>query len=325
MADFNFAERRQIIDTLERDALIDGNTVNWRKYLHPTDQCRMMPAEALAETCREQILLGKTKTEGLTLPWNNSTGRVLIKPGKLCIWTGWSRHGKTQMLKQVMLHAIAQGEKVLIASMEEEVHEVWIDLARVYTGGDSPTPRALDEFVNFVRGKLWLYDQQGTIEDTRMQAVLRLSADQFGTTQAVVDSLMMLRVSRDDYDQQSRFVGELKSIAKDTHQTIHLVAHMRKREGKGGEESPGGMHDIAGGHEIGSKADYVFNVWRDIQRKDETKPDCLLTVEKQRGDVNWVGKLVFNFHPGSRQFIEGNGVMRFNEPAKGRAESASSD
>lgn len=309
----NFAERKQVIETLERDSVINGNKVNWRDYIHPTDQCRLVPADVLAETCREKILLGKAKTEGLSLPWNCTNGRALIKPGKLCIWTGWSRHGKTQMLKQVMLHAIGQGEKILIASMEEEIQDVWIDLARLYTGGDSPTPRALDEFVNYIRGNLWLYDQQGTIEDTRMQAILRLSADQFGTTQAVVDSLMMLRVNRDDYDQQSRFVGELKSIAKDTHQTVHLVAHMRKRDGKGGEDTPGGMHDISGGHEIGSKADYVFNVWRDIQRKDESKPECLLTIEKQRGDVNWVGKLAFNFHSGSRQFIEGGQTMRFGK------------
>ena len=291
--------------------VIDGDAIEWRKWLKPSDVSRVIPAESLAEECKAEILLGKDRSEGLSLPWNNANGRVLIKPGKLAIWTGWSRHGKTQMLKQVMLHAIRQGERILICSMEEEVKEVWKDLARIYTGGPSPTPRALDEFVEYIGGSLFLYDQQGTIEGTRMQALLRYAASEIKTTQAVVDSLMMLAVGRDDYDEQSRFVGELKTIAKDTRQTVHLVAHMRKRDGKGGDDSPGSLHDISGGHEIGSKADYVFNVWRDIQRKDESKPECLLTIEKQRGDVNWLGKLAFNFHQQSRQFIEGNSMMTF--------------
>lgn len=287
---------------------LNGDSIDWQRYLKPSDIARVIPAESLAEECKREVLTGKAKSEGLAFPWNCTRDRVLIKPGKLCVWTGWSRHGKTQMLKQVMLSALEQNERVLIASMEEEVKEVWKDLMRIYTGGPEPTPRYIDEFVEFIGGRLWLYDQQGTIEDTRMQAVLRYAGSELKTTQAVVDSLMMLKVNRDDYDQQSRFVGELKSIAKDTQQTVHLVAHMRKREGKGGEDSPGTLHDIAGGHEIGSKADYVFNVWRDI-KSDDNK--ALLTIEKQRGDPNWLGKLQFNFHPGSRQFIEGNSIMTF--------------
>jgi hypothetical protein len=120
-----------------------------------------------------------------------------------------------------------------------------------------------------------------------------------------------LAVDRDDYDAQSRFVGELKTTAKDTGVTVHLVAHMRKREGKGGDESPGNLHDISGGHEIGSKADYVFVPWRDIQRKDGTAPQCVLKVEKQRGRINWLGTVGLNFHDATRQFIEDVHPMSF--------------
>lgn len=294
-----------------RRVVIHGEQIDWERWLKPDDHTRLIPAEALAERGRASMLLGDEAEHGLTLPWEKTKGKVLIRPGKVAVWAGWSRHGKTQLLKQLMLHAIASGEKPLIASMEEEVIEVWKDMAWIACGERSPGVRALDRFIEFVTGKLWLYDQEGQINPKRMQAVIRYAAAELKVTQVVVDSMMMLALDRDDYEAQARFVGELKSVAKDTGVTIHLVAHMRKREGKGGEETPGSLHDISGGHEIASKADSVFIVWRDLQRKDPTAPAVILKVEKQRGRINWLGTIGLSFHEGARQFIEDVHPIRF--------------
>lgn len=292
-------------------AVIHGEQIDWNRWLAPDDHTRIIPAEALAERGKASMLLGDEAEPGLSLPWEKTAGKVLIRPGKLAIWAGWSRHGKTQLLKQLMLHGIKQGEKPLIASMEEEVLEVWKDLAWVACGERSPGLKSIDKFIEFVGGKLWLYDQQGQIKPERMIAVIRYAAAELKITQVVVDSLMMLALDRDDYEAQARFVGELKTVAKDTGVTVHLVAHMRKRDGKGGDEQPGTLHDISGGHEIGSKADYVFVAWRDVQRKDPNAPAQVLKVEKQRGRVNWLGTIALKFHEGSRQFVEDVHPMRF--------------
>ena len=292
--------------------IIDGDKINWDDYLHPEDSSRIIKAWDISEDCKKELLLGNEYEDGLNLPWGKTHGNVLIKPGKVAIWTGWSHHGKSQMLKMLTLHGIKNGQKWIIASMEEEISDVWKDLARMYTGNDSPSARYLDKFSEFITGKLWFYDQQGVIAANRMQAVLRYAGTRLEAHHAIVDSLMMLGVNRDDYDAQSRFVGELKAIAKDTGMTVHLVAHMRKREGKTGEEQPGGVHDIAGGHEIASKADYVFNVWRNKTPKDG-EHNCMLSVEKQRGHVNWIGRIMLNYHPASRQFIDGRYPLEFDK------------
>lgn len=294
-------------------AVIRGEEIDWERWLSPDDHTRIIPAEALAERGKAAMLLGDEAEPGLTLPWEKTKSKVLIRPGKLCVWAGWSRHGKTQFIKQLMLHGISNDEKPLIASMEEEVLEVWKDMAWIACGERQPAVKEVDRFVSFVGGKLWLYDQQGQINPKRMIAVIRYAASELKITQAVVDSLMMLALDRDDYEAQARFVGELKTVAKDTGVTVHLIAHMRKRDGKGGDESPGTLHDISGGHEIGSKADYVFIVWRDVQRKDSTTPAAILKVEKQRGRVNWLGTVGLNFHERSRQFVEDVHAMRFWE------------
>jgi twinkle protein len=293
--------------------IIDGDKIDWQRYLQPEDRARVIPAEALAEEGMRRMAMGTEAEVGLSLPWQKTHATVRLRPGKVAVWAGWTHHGKTAMLKQLMLYGIQHGEKPLIASMEEEVLDVWEDLGKMACGREDPSIREGKRFVEFIRAKLWLYDQQGLITPRKMCAVIRYAAAELKITQAVVDSLMMLAVDRDDYEAQARFIGELKAVAKDTGVTVHLVAHMRKRDGKGGDESPGTIHDIAGGHEIASKADYVFIPWRDKRpaEKRGTDPACILKVDKQRGRRNWLGNVGLHYHVGAKQFVEDVHPMRF--------------
>jgi len=297
------------LDDFRKTGVIDGAQIDWQRWLKPEDKSRIVPAEALAEKAKVRLMLGAEQEPGLTLPWEKTHGKVLMRPGKLAVWAGWTHHGKTQMVKQLMLHAVKNSERPLIASMEEEVVDVYTDMATMACADPQPSPSQFSRFNSFVTGKLWLFDQQGQIDPQKMQAVIRYAASELKITQAVVDSLMLLAINRDDYEAQARFIGQLKATAKDTGVTVHLVAHMRKRDGKGGDESPGTIHDIAGGHEIASIADYVFLPWRD--RKPNANPVCQLKVDKQRGRVNWLGTVNLNYHQRSRQFVEDVHAMRF--------------
>ena len=295
--------------------MVEAADIDWQQYMRPEDRSRIIPAEALAERAKARLMIGAEDEAGLRLPWTKTHGKVLVRPGKLVVWAGWTHHGKTAMVKQTMLGAVEQSECVLIASMEEEVVDVYCDLAVMACGEPKPGMKDLASFNSFVTGKLWLFDQQGQIDPQRMLAVIRYAGQEIKATHVVVDSLMLLAINRDDYDAQARFVGQLKATAKDTGVTVHLVAHMRKRDGKGGDESPGTVHDVAGGHEIGSIADYVFLPWRD--KKPNANPACQLKIEKQRGRINWLGTVNLNFHAASRQFVEDVHPMRFwNEPGE---------
>jgi hypothetical protein len=182
-----------VLDSV-RSPIIHGDQIPWDKYLKPADKERVIPAEALAERAKQEMLLGSEKEPGLQLPWPKTHGKVFIRQGTLVLWVGWSRHGKTRMLKQVMLHAIAKGEKPLIASMEEEVRAVFKDMARMACCAQDPGPRELDQYVDFVRGNLWLYDQQGMVQPQKLLAVIRYAAAELKVTQVMIDSLMMLAI-----------------------------------------------------------------------------------------------------------------------------------
>lgn len=293
-------------------AQVIGN-LDLKRYMSREEMNRVIPAEALAEDAKRRMLLGDEYREGLALPWPKADGKVLVAPGKLVIWAGWSHHGKSSVLKQVMVHAISVSERVCIASMEEEVRDIWCDMCRIATAAKNPSGREIDDWISFCTRKLWFYDQQGSVKADTIKAVVRYAAEELKVTQFVIDSLMMLQVGRDDYEAQSRFVSELKTLADDTRCTIHLVAHMRKREGRIADDAPGSAHDIAGAHDIGSMADYIFNVWRDKQRKDPMGFPAILSVEKQRGRPNWLGRLGLGFDNDTRQYIEGSTVKYCGE------------
>ena len=290
---------------------IADSDIDWKNYMTRDERARVVSAESLAEEGKRRLLIGAAAEPGLSLPWGSLAGKVQIRPAKLVLWVGWSHHGKSKLLQQVMLHAMRESERVCVASMEEEMQECWCDMGRMACGDQDPQFGEVQRWITFCTEQLWFYDQQGSVDAGKIKAVVRYCAEEKKITQFVIDSLMMLAVDRDDYEAQSRFIGELKSLAKDTRTTIHLVAHLRKRDGKAGDEQPGSLHEIAGAHDIASKADYVFNVWRDRGRKDLTKPECVFSVEKQRGRINWLGRISLNFHQRSRQFVEGQFPMRF--------------
>ena len=287
--------------------------IDFTKYLSREERARVVSAEQIAEEGKRQMLLGTEAQQGLLLPWEKCSGKVLIRPGKLAVWCGWSFHGKSQLLKHLMTHAISVSEKVCIASMEEELLAIWKTMARIACGVASPGAKSIDNWSAMAGKSLWFYDQQGSIKAEKIRAVIRYAAEELGVTQFVIDSLMMLSVSRDDYDAQSVFVGELKTLAADTGCTIHLVAHMRKGSGKGGEDAPGTPHDISGGHEVASKADYVFNVWRDKNGTSTTGYSTILKVEKQRGDIDHIGSFGLNFDKASGQYIESHPIRYCGE------------
>jgi twinkle protein len=284
--------------------VIDSSQIDWRKYMKPSDCARVIPAETLAEECKRELLLGSDHQIGLMLPWDKTRGKVLIKPGKLAIWVGWSFHGKSAMTKQVMANAIYSSDVILIASMEEELKEIWIEMMTIFLDGDI-TPRGIDSFVHFITGKLYLYNQQGVIDGDRINAMIRYAKEKYGITQCLIDSLMLVRVggntAKDNAKGKIDFMSDLKSTAADTQVTAHLVCHMRKSMDRKGDTIPGSKHDIHGGQEIFAIADYCFNVWRD-QREGINK--AILDVQKQRGKINKIGKYHFEFNNDSRKFFD---------------------
>lgn len=234
-------------------------------------------------------------TDGLTLPWVEVEDRMRFMPGKVSIWSGPSFNGKTAFLRQLMLHATCRGQKALFISLEEEPDDVWREFTCMAAGVRAPSKHQIQWAADHFDGKLYVFDSDEMIEPTVLLGICRYAVERFGFSHIVIDSLMRLQMRTDDYDGQREMGNMLGRVAKMSRAHIHLVAHPRKTANS---REPMDMYDIRGAQDIVAQADNVLTLERCF---NPGEPSNILTVWKQRGDVNWIGKLELWYDPHSRQ------------------------
>tara|TARA_R110002126_G_scaffold280287_1_gene427583 strand:+ start:95 stop:1009 length:915 start_codon:yes stop_codon:yes gene_type:complete len=251
--------------------------IDFDKYLHSDEVAKIKPAGRYSDHVKELFLLGDQQ-QGLRLPWQKADG-FRFREGELTIWTGYNGHKKSMMQGFVMLGLMAQGGKGLIASLEMQPKKTLWRMCKQFVGNSEPTMPYIEKYFDWLNGKLWLYDQVGTVKPDRMIAVARYAVQELGVTQVVIDSLMKCGISGDDYNRQKSFVDELCAVAKDTGAHIHLVAHSKKpQEGK--ESVPSSKYGVSGSAAITDMADNVIISYSN--KAEDRKFDQMLICEKQR-------------------------------------------
>ena len=240
---------------------------------------------------------------GLMMPWLKAAGKLAVRPAELSIWTGINGHGKSQVLGQVLLHLMAQGERSCIFSGELKPQKLLWRLVRQMTASRDPRPAEIRACMAWLKERCWIIDSVGTVSHARVLEVFAYARKRYGATQFVIDSLMKCGIADDDYNGQKAFVDALCNfkMAHDCH--IHLVAHSRKKQDETG--APGKM-DIKGAGSIGDLADNLFSVWRN--KKKETGenpdgPDAILNCDKQRHG-EWEGAIALAFDRESFQYLD---------------------
>lgn len=217
------------------------------------------------------------------------------------------------VLSHVLIALMKQGHSACVASLEMRPVSTLTRMARQYVGNQEPSPEAIEKFTSFASDKLYLFDQQGTVESSKMLAVLRYAREHLGVQHFVIDSLMKCGLNADDYNAQKRFIDSLSSYARDSECHIHLVAHSRKRENEAGRMD---KMDVKGTSEITDMADNVYTLWRNKTKEEKIRegkadddltnaPDAILTMDKQRHG-EWEGIVPLWFHKRSLQFLGKN-------------------
>lgn len=244
--------------------------------------------------------------DGLLLPWPQTKDIVQFVRKKVTVWSGPSFSGKTAFLRQLMLHALDSGHKVLFVSLEETPEEAWREFMCTACLTRTPTPDQVEWCLDMWDARLFVFDTDEMIEPTLLFGIVRYAVQQHGITHVVIDSLMRLAIRTDDYDGQREMGNMLGRLARMADIHIHLVAHPRKTANS---RTSMDMYDIRGAQDIVAQADLIAT----IERKYGEPYTNLLTIWKQRGDVNWVGTLQLHYDTPSRQlmFSKFDGPIRY--------------
>ncbi len=305
--------------------MIFADEIDFAAYEQETDaQQKVKPAGLWIQELMDRIK-SPIKPVQAVMPWRKTHSMVQFRPGEVTVWGGANGNGKSLVTGQVGLSLCAQGEKVCIASFEMKPAKTLERMGRqfsgfnpndpAFAGSDAATQELLDvyrQFKEWTDGRLWLYDQQGTVTTRQVCAVVRYCAKERGITHFFVDSLMKCVSGEDDYNGQKQFVDELTSIARDHGIHIHLVHHIRKPTDESHKPT---KYDYKGSGAITDQVDNVISVWRNKAKEkkrdedkqvDEKEPDALLICDKQRNG-EWEGSIGLWFDRASMQYVGGPG------------------
>jgi twinkle protein len=301
--------------------LIGPDDIDFVAYERETDaQQKVKPASQWVAELMDRII-SPVKQKRAVMPWRKTHAQIQFRPGEVTVWGGANGNGKSLVTGQVALSLCSQGERVCIASFEMKPLKTLERMARQWSTHNTSDPAFLGDerakaqfldlygqFKDWTNGKLWLYDQQGTVTASQVCAVVRFCAKERGITHFVVDSLMKCVASEDDYNGQKLFVDELTAIARDYGMHIHLVHHIRK---PATEDHKPSKYDYKGTGAITDQVDNVISVWRNKAKErnrqagknvEDKEPDALLICDKQRNG-EWEGHIGLWFDPTSQQFL----------------------
>ena len=305
--------------------MIFPDEIDFAQYEQETDaQAKVKPAAMWVQELIDRIR-NPVKQPRALMPWRKTHAMVAFRPGEVTVWGGANGNGKSLVTGQIALSLIAQDHKVCIASFEMKPIKTLERMGRQFSGYNPEDPafagsdeakeelvKVYQDFKDWTDGRLWLYDQQGTVTAKQVAAVVRYCAKEKGITHFFVDSLMKCVASEDDYNGQKMFVDELTAISRDHGIHIHLVHHIRKPTDESHKPS---KYDYKGTGAITDQVDNVISVWRNKakeKKRDEGKPvedkepDALLICDKQRNG-EWEGSIGLWFDKPSMQYVGGPG------------------
>ena len=250
-----------------------------------------------------------------TAPFDPTGSMLRFFPGGFTIWSGFPGAGKTTLLRQLVCHLIRatddanpfSGSSAFVCSMEELPQDVLIRHAQVALGREDISDNELQWCADTWSTKLHLWNYrpiEADAEHQKILAAIRVLAREKGVRHAIIDSLMCLDVASNDYEAQRLFAGALARTCHSSGVHIHLVAHPRKPQQKGG---PLELSDVAGSADLGRKADNVLFVKRDFDTESASAfGHCTrmkVQVAKQRYGTGYIGEIDGWFHRRLRQFV----------------------
>ena len=249
-------------------------------------------------------------TGGLELPFKKTVDDFKIRMGEITLVTGYSGHGKSAWLNQVMLGLMKQ-EKTMIASFEM-LPKATLGRMCQQTGEAMPNYEYIKDFLSKLEHNLYLYDPEGETTSEKVLEVIYYCAEKLGVKLIVIDSLMKCSIAEDDLNKQKSFANKLAVASRDLGIHIFIVAHSRKTAN---EHDNANKFDVAGSANLTNLVDNVISVHRNKKREEEVlngsldteimnQPPSAVYLLKQRHGRGIETKWGFGFKPETFQYTE---------------------
>ncbi len=233
------------------------------KYSRITDaQRNIRDSGEFIDDVMDRFLNG-THLTGIQLPFRLFDNVFRLRDGEVTVLAGINGAGKSMFAGQVMLNAIDQGHSCLSISLEMSPQSQVARMIRQASLQASPKMDAVLDFAKWCKGKLYFYDQHGSVDPNTLNSVIRYAVAEHDTKFILVDSLMTMSFASDDWNSQKAVVCSLANAARNLDVHIMLVCHARKG---GSIKDRLDKWSVAGSADITNRADNVIILGREYEK-----------------------------------------------------------
>jgi len=338
------SERCKTVTLPYKDAnecLMKGMT-NFNKFFLQAktfDPIELKPADYFTEELIESFYPKPGTYQGMKSPWASFNQAMMFKRSELVVWSGYSGSGKSQMLGQVAIEGMSQGERFVICSLEMPSRETLKRMARQLTAEKCPSEARLREATGWLKDKLWMFNVVGKMKTERILEVFKYAVKRYDIRNFILDSLTKCNIREDDYEAQKEFVDALCDFNHRYEATTHLVVHQRKPSGNAERPDKFGARGAAA---ITDEASSVICVWRPSEPDEEEDTrfnnkkkavkkdhhgipvDSVLYIDKNR-ETGVEGKFNLFFDQDSLQFQESKTSVPIDYLARSKTHYRSDD
>jgi twinkle protein len=261
------------------------------------------------------------KRPGIGSPFRGHDENFRFDPGATTVLAGWNGSGKSTIIGQLALSAMAQDFNVCVSSLEFRVPRYVSWLVRQGLCAERPEKDAIQEAVAKLSRHLWAFGSHGEAKIDEIISAWEYAGARYGCRLYVLDNLSKLSTSSADNEnhEQKAAMTKITEFAVRTNGHVIVAAHSRK--GLNEHERVGKL-DIKGSGAITDLADAVLLLHRNKRKSKalqdrtafaelsleeqvsiEQQPDAWLSCEKNRhGTSEETVRLWFDLE--SRQYIE---------------------
>lgn len=245
---------------------------------------------------------------GFLLPWLEMHDQFIFGRGETTIIAGYTSHGKTEIVGQLVLDAGRQGEIACIASLEFKPDKWLARQVRQLTNEETPSRAAIQTAMDWLGQRTWVIDttaKTGTTSANNVEAILSAFAyahRRYGVRLFVIDPFLKLGIGEDDLNGQKAAIDAITTFAVRYNVHVILVHHMRKAE----DDSAARLTSLSlrGSSSLSDMCDNIWLVWRNKPKERKLrdpsfnqlspeeqieirdKPDTVMMCEKYRtGDL----------------------------------------
>lgn len=313
--------------------IIHPDEIDFESYMETTEKRQRVKAASIYVQALIDRVNNPVPQRHHLMPWVKTKGILQFRPGEVTVWGGENGSGKSLVTGQVALSLCAQDSRVCVASFEMKPIKTLERMGRQWTHhslsdkdvmSNPAERRALleryTEFKEWTDNRLWLYDQQGTVQWRQVCAVARYAAQELGVGHFFIDNLAKCVAGEDDFNGQKAFIDQVCAVARDEDIHIHVVHHVKKPATAHAKAT---KYDFKGSGAITDQPDNVIAVWRNKAKEKKSAgmgadaADTLLIVDKQRNGEGWEGEIALWYLHRSQQFVAGPNeepMQFFNSP-----------